>query len=221
MVPESFATLYALLGLVAPGLTYQLVTERTRPSRAESVFRETSVVAVTSFVFTTLSVLLLALASAIVPSLFVDLDDWLDQGNRYVADHIWLVTASVAIEVLLAVGLAALSAWQVSKNSKASKASIAKASVWHQALRGDTPDDKAAWVVADLLDGGRVWGYIHYFTTEDIGGDRDISFEGPGLSIQARGRERIEEDYYKYIVVSASQIRMLKVAHENKKPEVR
>jgi hypothetical protein len=217
MVPQSLATLYALLALVTPGLTCQLVSERTRPSREESTFREASVVAVTSLVFSTLSVLILAAISKVRPSWFVDLVEWLDLGDGYASDHLWLVARSVGTEVLLAVLLAASSAWLLSLLPASSKSSIAKASVWYQSLKGDKPKDKASWVMAELADGTRIWGYVHFFTIQDLGNDRDISFMGPGLNVQRPGEAApAEETYYKYVVVSAEQIRLLKVAHESR-----
>jgi hypothetical protein len=219
MVPESLATLYALLALVAPGLVFQLVTERNQPSRQESAFREASVVAVTSLVFTTLSVLSLAALSKWQPSCFVDLAAWLAKGNRYASDNLWLVAASVGVEVLLAVLLAVAGAKLLSRRSTSKTSPIAKTSVWYQALQGDKPKGKASWVMAELVDGTRIWGYVHYFTIQDIGSDRDISFMGPGLSIQrpapplpwcrsTKSPEAPEsEGYYKYFVVAAGQIR--------------
>jgi hypothetical protein len=220
MVPDSLATLYALLALIAPGLAFQLVSERTRPPREESAFREASVVAVTSLVFTTLSVMILAAASREWPIWFVDVADWLDEGNQYASDNLWLVAKSVGLEVAVAVSFACLGALALSVLPTASKSPVAKTSVWWQALQGDKPKDKASWVKAELVDGTQIWGYVHYFTIQDIGNDRDISFTGPGLSIQRGIGKPVEENYYKYYVVGAAQIRLLKVGHEPTKQTV-
>lgn len=219
MIPESLATFYALLALVAPGLMFQVVSERSRPSSEQSAFREVSVVATSSLIFTTTSVLILGAFSRIRPSWFVDLPKWVSDGSVYASNNLWVVAKSVGLEVGIAVGLAALAAWILGKRSTASKAPIAKTSVWYQALKADKPEDKASWVLAELLDGTRVWGYVHYFTLEDCGNDRDISFKGPGLTVQRGGKKSrpVREDYYKYFVVSAGQVRFLKVAHEKKK----
>ena len=218
MVPDNFATLYALLAIVAPGLAFQLVSERTRPPREESAFREASVVAATSLIFTTLSVLTLATLSNKWPSWFVELAAWLDQGDQYASSNLWLVARSVGSEVALAVTLAALAAWGLNSLPTASKSPIAKTSVWYQALKADKPKNKASWVMAELMDGTRIWGFVHYFTIQDIGNDRDISFTGPKLTVQAAGKDApAEEDYYTYYVVNAAQIRILKVAHEDAK----
>jgi hypothetical protein len=221
MVPDSLAAFYALLVLVSPGLAYQLIAERTRPPREESAFREASVVAVTSLVFSSLSILLLAAVGRGHASWFVDLPAWLESGNQYATDHMWLVGRSVGLEVLLAVLLASITAILLNMTSTASTSPIAKTSVWYQALKGDKPKDMASWVMAELIDGTRIWGYVHYFTIQDIGNDRDISFRGPKLTIQRPNGQPETEEYYKYFVVNAAQLRILKVGHEPKKRKKR
>jgi hypothetical protein len=149
---------------------------------------------------------------------FVDLSVWLDQGDQYASNNLWLVAGSVGLEVALAASLAALVAWGLNSLPTSSKSPIAKTSVWYQALKADKPKGKASWVMAELIDGTRIWGFVHYFTIQDIGGDRDISFTGPKLTIQPKGDDApAKEDYYKYFVVNAAQIRILKVAHEDAK----
>ena len=216
MIPESLATLYALLGLVAPGVVFQLVAERMRPSRRDSAFREAALVAVTSLVFTTTSVLLLAWVSRSRPSWFVNLQLWVGEGDKYLAHHLWIVVWSLGAEVLLAVLLAVASALALERFVSDEAADVAKSSVWWAALKHDSPEGMAAWVRADLVDGTVIWGYVHRFTLEETGDDRDISFQGPGLTIQRSGRKekKTRETYYKYFVVRASEVRMLSVAHE-------
>lgn len=46
--------------------------------------------------------MLLALVSSLVPKLWVDLADWVEQGGSYLQDHFWLVVWSATVEVALA-----------------------------------------------------------------------------------------------------------------------
>ena len=102
MIPESVAALYAFLGLVTPGLVYQLLREGNRPGLEETTFREASRVALTSAVLTTLSLITLALISLRKPAWFVDAGDWLTDGTAYAAGHPALVAWSMIATVFLA-----------------------------------------------------------------------------------------------------------------------
>ncbi|HEY9412211.1 MAG TPA: DUF6338 family protein [Jiangellaceae bacterium] len=214
MIPESLATLYAFLALVAPGLVYQLVRERVRPTIRETAFREASRVALTSLIFTTASILTLALIGRLAPQLVVDVNAWATSED-YVADHLWLAASSIFAEVTLASGLAAASAKFVGKRDGKARRSIEKHGVRHQLFKGGVPADSAAWVLAELIDGTRVWGFVHYYTIDEGLDQRDISFSGPGLIVQKdRDSEKKEEEYWKHVVIKGSDIVSMKVAYE-------
>jgi Family of unknown function (DUF6338) len=83
MIPETFAALYAFLGLVAPGLIYQILREKRRPAVDETAFREASRIALTSLVFTTVATLLMTLLGVVAPGLFPDIAAWITTGKTY------------------------------------------------------------------------------------------------------------------------------------------
>lgn len=213
MIPESLTTLYAFLGLVAPGLVFQLLRERARPALEESTFREASRVALTSLLFTTISILTLALVSAILPRAFVNLPDWIQLQSEYVGNHLWLVAWSVLAEVGLACIIAWLAAAALAKWVDDPSVKHSKTSLWHLALLASRPDGKVAWVAAELTDEVKVWGYVHYFTTNLSLENRELSLMGPGLSIQRKGedRKRLTVDY---LLIPGPNIRRMKVSYE-------
>ncbi|WP_405070390.1 DUF6338 family protein [Kribbella sp. NBC_01510] len=222
MIPEGVATLYGFLGLVAPGLLFQLLREKTRPGLEETAFREASRIAFTSLAFTTAAVSLLALLSLLIPSAFVDLATWIGDGSDYLKGHLWTAALSVLLTVALACGLAALTNyWLVRQMDDDDDASIVKTSIWYQLFRGDLPKDKVAWVQAELSDGTRIWGYVDFYTVGQVIGEREISFKGPGLTVLRKGEAKQEEaekdSYWKYVVVKASDVLMMKITHEQKK----
>lgn len=212
MIPEGLATLYAFLGLVAPGLLFQLLRERARPALEEGAFREASRVALTSLLFTTASILLLALVSAVLPKVFVDLSAWMRLGAEYVGDNFWLVVWSVLAEV----SLACFIAWRVAVAfAKRDDPSVkySKTSIWHLAILGSRPADKVAWVSAHLADESDVWGYVHYFTTDLPLENRELSLMGPGLAIRLKGKEP-KPLAVDYLVIPGNEIRRLKITYE-------
>ncbi|MDR7383505.1 DUF6338 family protein [Promicromonospora iranensis] len=213
MVPESLATVYAFLGLVAPGLLFQLLRERARPALEESAFREASRVALTSLAFTTASILILAAASAVAPRAVVDLAGWLESGSEYVSEHLWLVVSSVLLEVGLACALAWLSATALAVWVDDQSVKHAKTSIWHLAILESRPKGEETWLSIELMDGVKVWGYVHYFTTDLAMDNRELSLTGPGLSIQRVGEER-KSVTATYLVLPGSDIRRMKVSYE-------
>lgn len=215
MVPESLAAVYAFLAFVAPGLVFQLLRERARPALDESAFREASRVALTSLVFTTVSILVLTLFSVIVPGVLVDLAEWMQSQSAYVGDHLWLVAWSVFAEVGVACILAWLAAAALSKWVDDPSVKISKKNVWELAILESRPHGKVAWVAVELKDDVTVWGYVHYFTTDLPLEDRELSLMGPGLSIRRKGEERKNLDV-QYLLVPGPEVRRMKVSFEPK-----
>jgi hypothetical protein len=210
VLPVGIGTIYGLLALVAPGLLFQLLRERARPSLEETGFREASRVALTSLVFTTSSVGLLAAVSKVEPRALVDAPAWATTKDAYVEAHLWLTARSVVYEVLLACALATFAAWVLRRQDNGEHV---RTSVWYLALTRDKPADKAAWVVAEFHDGTRVWGYIHFFTTDLSLADREISFMGPGLAMQRAGEER-KSLSCTYFLAKATDLKTLRVSYE-------
>ncbi|WP_423462894.1 DUF6338 family protein [Promicromonospora sp. MS192] len=214
MIPEGFATLYAFLGLVAPGLLFQFLRERARPALEETAFREASRVAITSLVFTTASIWILALVSRALPGALIDLSEWIRLQSVYVGNHLWLVAWSVLAEV----GLACLIAWLVAaalaKWFDDSGGRYSKTSVWHLAFSASKPDGKAAWVEVRLADDSKAWGYIHYFTTDLSLEKRELSLKGPGLAVQPKGGDLKELDRT-YLVIPGPEIRRIGVSFKD------
>jgi hypothetical protein len=213
MVPESFATLYAFLGLVAPGLVYRMVRERRAPSGVESAFREASVVVFASLIFSALSVFLLALMSLVVPTAFVDLQAWVDRGGDYVGAHLWLAATSALIEVGLACVLAYIAGRHLNFDGD-EEAPIVRTSVWFRRFQAGVPKGQVAWTSVELTDGTRLWGYMDYFTVGQDLDNRELSLKGPNLTSERPNGSKVKDNYWTYYVVNGSDVRLLKIRYE-------
>lgn len=99
MIPEGFATFLTFLGLVAPGLVYQLVLERRQPRRGETTFREASRIALTSLAFTVTSLLALAIAQRFfAPARWlVDIPALIEGRWTYVGKNVLVVVSNLAL----------------------------------------------------------------------------------------------------------------------------
>jgi hypothetical protein len=215
MLPGSFATIYALLGLVAPGLLFQWLRERHLPLPERSPFREASRIALSSLIFSWLSIMVLALVSKAAPTLLVDLASWLEDGHTYIGEHLWLVAWSATVEVGLACAIAWFAALMLNRlaKSKSEASPIVYTTPWYEVLQASMTGDDVPWVLVTLTDGTKIWGKVHRYTLAQVGSDeRQIALCGPGLATQRPGKGRKEEDYWKYILVDGSDISLMKVA---------
>ncbi len=213
MLPQTFATLFAFLGLVTPGLVFQLIRENQRPALQESAFREASRVALTSLVFTAASTLLLGLLSVGWPNAFADVPAWLNAGDKYASSNLGLVVWTISAEVALAAGLAGAAALFVDRLPLGSGA-ISKSSIWHKHFAVDLPAGHVPWLKLTLDDGTRVWGWLDYYTVDKPLADREISLKGPGIALQMPGdSQRIAMSNTNYLQLRGSTIQIMQVMH--------
>lgn len=218
MIPETVASLYAFLGLVAPGLVYQWLRERARPALKESAFREAARVALTSLLFTSFSFATWAFLAPHCPNLLAEPVDWLRGGNQFVVDNLHLVAQTTAFVV----AVSCLAAWLAHSAGERLASSfgrqVVKASVWYQLLVADVPDGKAPWVGLKLSDDSFAWGFVDYFTVDQEMKDREISLRGPGLKSEAAGENTKEEKKWERLVYRAEDVVWMKVMYLQAKP---
>ena len=219
MLPQTFAALFAFLGLVTPGLVFQLIRESQRPALQESAFREASRVALTSLIFTAASALLIALLSLRWPKAFADVPAWLSDGGRYASTHLEVVAWTVGAEVLLATALAAVGALIVDK-LRFGPGAISKSSIWHKHFAADLPTGCAPWLKVTLDDGTQLWGWLDYYTVDKGLADRELALKGPGLAMQSAATGvRVDMENTDFVQLRGSTIRLTQVMHRPKVSE--
>lgn len=220
MVPESVAALYSFFAFVAPGLVYQLLRERDRPALKESAFREASRVALTSTLYTTLSVIALLGVRSSQPGWLADPTEWLAHGRAYAVANAGLVLRTSIVVVVLASVFAYLG--HVLSERWRRDPDVVRTDVWYQMFKEDVPKGTVPWVVVKMSDGTVVWGHVDFFTVGEPVGNREISLKGPKLSIRgAADDEPKTEMYWQRISLRAAEISVLKVAYEPKTPKQR
>jgi hypothetical protein len=107
MIPESVGAVIGFLTFIAPGVLWELLRERTRPPLEGSPFREAARVALMSVVLSGAAVLVLVVVSALSPSLLLDPEALIQNGDRYVDKEF----ARIAWSIGAAVGIACVLAW--------------------------------------------------------------------------------------------------------------
>jgi small nuclear ribonucleoprotein (snRNP)-like protein len=222
MIPDTAGALLAFLGLVAPGLLYELRRGRRRPQEEESAFREASRVALTSFAFTVAALVVVVLLQELTSGAFVDLSQWIERGNGYARRHPALIARTVLLEVFLACGFAMLTDFVQARVNRET-GQISSGGLWFQSLRQDKPPDAASWVQVRLTDGTTFWGFVRGFTASETLADREIVLEGAWLRQQdppdpITGQERAPVrigTHWECVLLRGDLIRYIRVQYVN------
>jgi hypothetical protein len=187
MIPTTFGAFIAFLGLIAPGLVFQLRRESGLPGYEESAFRELSRVALTSLIFTLMSLAVLAgLRYAGLryawPQAFVDPRAWLALGNGYLEGHLVTVAATFASEVFLSCVLALGAAYVTARHGRGH---LSPSGVWYQVLRRDRPVGTRPWLTLHLADGTELSGLLRHYTETRVLQNQEIAIGGPQMTLRS------------------------------------
>jgi Family of unknown function (DUF6338) len=230
MIPQTLVAFILFLVLAAPGVFFEILRQRRRPSWEQSAFREASRTALASLVFSLGSLLLLAIVRTIWPRLLPDLGEWIARGNKaYLIDHYRLVArfmiAEVAIALLLAflANLAVLTAnrWPTRvqgwwRRVHHSFGPMGPETAWQKAFRLDVPSGASPFVRVRLKDGPVYQGAVDGFSTDTSRDDRELAL-GPPLSRAGGNDERLSPlAGWQRVVVPASEIEVLWLTYVSK-----
>jgi hypothetical protein len=212
VIPETAGALIAFLSLVAPGIVFYLVRDRYTPARKLTTFREASVVALTSLVFTvTAALLLLALARTTAGAWLPDLGAWAAHGDAYFDAHVGSALLGLTAQTTLAALLAGLAARLLYKRSN--HGSISGVGTWFQAFREDRPQKTTPWLRVELDDASIVWGYLKHYTTDESFEKGEITVVGPGLAVQDKnGAQRDIPEWYS-VMIPGSKMRSVSLVY--------
>jgi hypothetical protein len=211
MVPDTLGAVLAFLGLVAPGVAFELLRERRRPTIEETAFREASRIALTSLVFTLGAGTILVLAHLAGAPFVANPGEWLRRGNAYAHDNLGLVSFTLLLQVALALALAVLADWAFRRSAPGH---VVPGSIWFQLFRSRRPDGATPWVHLRLTDETEIWGYADDYTPDQRLDKRELTLVGPGLQYRRKGATSNQElDRWAAICVRGDQITWLKVMY--------
>ncbi|MGW5716696.1 DUF6338 family protein [Amycolatopsis sp. NPDC003865] len=220
MFPQTLGAVIAFLGLVAPGLTFELSRERKRAPRQESAFREAARVGLASFGLTAVSCVAIYLGWRTAPSAAIDFPAWLQSGNPFFQRHLLLILATGLAEVALACALGVLVALAMAVFGR-NRSSITHLTGWQEAFRQDLPRKTNAWLHVQLKDKQAFLGYLEWYTVGEKPEDRELVLEGRALTqatLDDRGSltnvRRIGDNWEK-VVIAATEISYIRVVYND------
>lgn len=222
MIPQTLGTLIAFLGLIAPGLAFELMRERKRPRITDSAFREASRIALSSFVLSTISIIIQLILWVIWPHVALDLAAWIRTGNSYFQGNTTKIVANLAFTTLFACLLGFTVAWAMSASSPEGSLHVT-GSAWRQALRVARPRKAKVWVHVQLKDGTAFFGYLGSYSLADKPDEREILLKGVTLTMakfsESGEPENVDTigDRWESVVIPASQISYIRVQYRDSK----
>lgn len=211
MAPDTLAALLAFLAFIAPGLSFELLRERRRPSVEETAFREASRIALTSLLFSGGALVIVVVIRAIHRSWFVDPGTWLKSGAAYASVHLPAVGLTVMVFVGSALTLAV--ATDVAFRRRAA-GQIVPGSIWFSLFRQHRPQGTNPWIHIRLADETEIWGYAGDYTPEQKLDNRELLVEGPQLQYRRKGAtENTLLPNWSFIAVRGETISWMKVQY--------
>jgi hypothetical protein len=214
MIPSTAAGLLALLGCIAPGLVFQLRRERHQPRVDESVLREASRIALTSLLFTAVSLAFVVWLSRWWPAL-PNIQLWLESGRAYPRENYLSVSLFLTLEVVIAC-LLALICERLTRGEV--RGELSPDSVWWKVFRGDFPvsaERVSLWVTTE--NGTQFRGALRHYTPETQLANREMALGGSSLKRLAPGADPLKgwEDLAEFdaIVIAGSDIRHFAVQY--------
>jgi hypothetical protein len=217
VIPDTIGAVFGVFLAVSPGLIFEFVRERRRPTAERSAFREAAWVAAASLAFSTAALILILLLEWALPDVFADPGSWLAGGTGYVKDHVPQVVVFVVSWTVLGCALAGLTAMAVIKET----AEIdPNATAWYFVFRKRWPPGPERSVRVRLRDGDEYTGRVVYYDAHILHADRELVL-GPPLTHKPPASGRFEPlppvEGWQRIVIPASSIEAMWVRYPRKK----
>jgi Family of unknown function (DUF6338) len=209
-VPGTWLSVLFFFLLVAPGLLFELLSERRRAGIKESAFREISRVVLASLGFSGFALGVLAIIRAVHPAWMPDPGMLFRTPGAYVTTNYRLVLWTLVAEGILALGAVWLFHWLLAWKYGAS---IRPVSTWRQVFRRDCPEGCDVFVRIRLSDGIIYTGAVAAFTTDpgDEGGD--LVLGPPIFSKTGDGELKPVPPAYQRVVIPRSAVEVLSVEY--------
>jgi Family of unknown function (DUF6338) len=215
MVPGSWLSVLLFFLFVAPGLLFDLLSERRRARFSESAFREVSRVVLSSVAFSCFAFALLAIVRTVHPAWLPDPKRLLESWGSYAGDHYGLILRTLVLQASLA--LTAASAWHFVLARSEGKATIRPVSAWTQVFKRDCPKGHDAYVRVRLGDGIVYSGLVAHFTSDLEVDGRELVLAQPMASRTAENPMTAVPAQYQRVVIRGSAIEVMSVEYRPKR----
>ena len=176
MIPSGFGTVVVFLLLIAPGLLFDLLEDRRRPTIKESAFRETGRTILASIGLDVGAGLIVALLATRLPDFLVNPVDLASQKASELVDaRQGPVVATLVVQTVFACGLAwGLHACLAHRSLTALEA----VSLWFKVFRG-APTGTVAYAQIRLTSGATWLGVVEGYSADLATNGRELTLSKP------------------------------------------
>jgi len=215
MLPGSWLSVLLFFLLVAPGLLFDLLSERRRAGFSESAFREVSRVVLGSLAFSGFAFALLAIVRTVHPAWMPDPKRLLDPHGSYARDHYRLILRALVLQESLA--LTAAWAWHIFLARRQGGATIRQVSAWTQVFKRDCPKGHDAYVRV-RLDGGVIYsGLVANFSSDLEVDGRELILAQPMASRTGENPMTSVPGQYQRVAIRGSAIEVMSIEYRPKR----
>lgn len=178
MFPDSFGAVLGFLYVIAPGLVFDRLRSRQRPTAERSAFRETADVALASLLCAVGAIAVLWLARVFLPRALPDPQSWLTQGSHYLSIHFREAVTFFIAWAILAFGIA----FGAARFMQGDQPAVIEPNTtgWFEVFRRRLPPDTYPMALVQLEDKSEFVGEVIYYDVADFTGNREITL-GPPL----------------------------------------
>lgn len=210
MVPGDWLSVLFFFILVAPGLLFDLLSDRRRAGATESTFREASRIVLASFIFSGIAIGILAAVRAIKPQWFLDPDILFREGSSYLAQEYQLTLPIFAAEAALALFIAWLTHVYFAHKQGAT---IRPVSAWTQVFKRDCPTGHDVYIRVRLTEGITYIGLLANFTADLAIDGREVVLAQPLYSASGSNPLTQVPSDYQRVIISMNAIQTISVAY--------
>jgi hypothetical protein len=225
VVPGSWLSVLLFVVLVAPGLLFDLLSDRRRGGFPESTFREISRVVLASFWFSALAFGVLVLLRAVEPGWMPDPRRLLGSSRTYVPDQYRLIFRALLIQAGLALLFALLAHLWLAREHGATVQRISawiarqlggkirRISAWSRVFEEVCPVGDAPYARVRLKSGYVYTGFVGPFSPDFDLDSRELVLLPPLYSKPPDGELTVMPAQQQCIIFSASEIDMISVEY--------
>jgi len=213
VVPTTWLAVVLFVVVVAPGLWFDLLSEKRRAGFQESGFREASRVVLASVGFAGVAVGILAVIRTLVPAWMPDPGQMFRDRSGYDSAHYRLLARGLLIEVGIAFALVWL--FHCLLTARSGGTSIRPISAWSRAMRHEVPagTEPAVWV--RMTDGQEWMGLVHDFSADLETSGRELVLAQPLFSNPGAGFSAVKQGWQR-VVLDGGSVQALSVQYWNK-----
>jgi Family of unknown function (DUF6338) len=211
--PATWLSVLFFFIFIAPGLLFELLSERRRGGISESAFREISRVVLASILFSGLAFAILAVVRTVRATWMPDPSRLISSPSVYGAKHYGLVLWALLAEVLLA-----LAAVVVTHSALAYKqgAPVRRVSTWRHVFKESRPPGADVFVRVRLSNGMVYVGEVAAFTVDPSDDAGELVIAPPIFSKTGDNKLTPVPGIYQRVVIPRSAIEVLSVEYRQR-----